>query len=159
MSVCFGEFVFDATARLLLRQGRPVHLSPRGFKLLEILVRNQPRPVPKLDLARELWPDTFVSDGNLPNVVLELRQALHDDGGSLVRTVYGFGYAFAGDAVEGDLAPAARTHGVFRLMLDGREIGLLEGENWIGRGLDCPVQVHCSLASRRHARILVAGGS
>lgn len=157
MPVSFGEFAFDAGARVLLRQGRPVHLSPRGFKLLEILVRNQPRPVPKTVLTSELWPDTFVSDGNLPNVVLELRQALHDESAELVRTVYGLGYAFAGDAVNAELPPATEKLGIFRLKLEGREVGLVEGENWIGRGLDCLVQVHCSLASRRHARIVVSG--
>jgi DNA-binding winged helix-turn-helix (wHTH) protein len=158
MFVRFGDFVFNPGLRSLVKQGKPVHLTPRGFKLLEILVHNRPRPVLKSELTRQLWPDTFVSDGNLPNVVLEVRRALHEaKGAELIRTIHGFGYAFVGDARDEE-ATAPAMPGMFRVLFEGREIGLWEGENWIGRSLDCVVQVHCPLASRRHARITVAEG-
>jgi hypothetical protein len=150
MFVRFGEFDLDTGARLPLRQGRSVPLSPRGFRLLEMLVSRRPLPVPKAELVEALWPDTFVSEGNLPNVVSEVRKAL-DEASELVRTVYGLGYAFTGELRAAPPSPAMLT-----VVLEGRVVGLLEGENWIGRGRDCLVQVHCPLASRQHARIVVA---
>jgi DNA-binding winged helix-turn-helix (wHTH) protein len=156
--VCFAEFVFDADSRVLLKRGQPVHLSPRGFRLLEILLRNRPRPVPKRQLMDDLWPGTVVSEGNLPNVVLELRHALQKDGGpELVRTVHRFGYAFSGDAQEREETPPEPV--VYRVVVEGREIRLASGENWIGRGADCRVQVYSPRASRRHARILIEAGT
>lgn len=156
MSACFADFAFDPGARTLLRHGRPIHLTPKAFKLLEVLVEKRPKPVPKSELVRLLWPNTFVSDGSLANVVLELRRALHDEEGTrLVSTVYSFGYAFIGEAWQGDKPPATKL-GMFRVLVEGREIGLVDGENWIGRSSDSCVQVYCSLASRRHARIVIA---
>lgn len=156
MAVCFGDFAFDPAARTLLRQGRLVHLTPKAFKLLEILVDKRPNPIERSDLMHQLWPSTHVSDGNLSNLVSELRRALDDEQGTeLVSTVHSFGYAFICEAREGDIAPATKL-GRFRVLVDGREIGLADGENWIGRSPRCRVQVYSPSASRRHARIVIA---
>ena len=36
MKVRFDPFVFDSATRELLREGRPVRLSPKSFDLLQI---------------------------------------------------------------------------------------------------------------------------
>jgi DNA-binding winged helix-turn-helix (wHTH) protein len=152
--VRFGEFTFDRDAKSLLKEGRLVHLTPRAFKLLTILLENRPRPVEKLELERQLWPDGRVADNNLPNVVLEVRRALNDERRlGLIRTLHGVGYAFLGEALNA--AAPATTVGTFRVWVGGSQIGLELGENWIGRALECRVQVDCSLVSRRHACIVV----
>jgi DNA-binding winged helix-turn-helix (wHTH) protein len=121
VAVCFGDFFFDPASGTLLRSGRPVHLRPRASRLLEILLENPPMTVPKAELVQRLWPDAHVSAGSLPNLVLELRHALHDERDcALVRTVHGSGYAFVGETWEAAASPAA-TPGKFRLFIEGRE--------------------------------------
>jgi len=97
MPVQFGEFLLDEARRQLLRRGDPVHLSPKAFHLLSILVAETPRAISKSDLQERLWPQTFVTEGNLTTTVGELRSALGDDAREprFVRTVHGFGYSFA----------------------------------------------------------------
>src|SRR5581483_6980592 len=97
MPVHFGDFTLDESRRQLLRGAEPIHLSPKAFQLLSILVQESPRAVSKSDLQERLWPDTFVTEGNLSSAVAELRSALGDDRREprFIRTLYGFGYSFA----------------------------------------------------------------
>src|SRR5262249_4697190 len=39
MRIRFEECVLDTATRELLRGGKPIHLSPKGFELIELLVR------------------------------------------------------------------------------------------------------------------------
>jgi DNA-binding winged helix-turn-helix (wHTH) protein len=74
-----------------------VHLTPKAFDLLTVLVAEAPRIVPKSELHRRLWPDAFVADTTLVGVVKELRRALIDDdrdGVPFVRTAHRVGYGF-----------------------------------------------------------------
>src|SRR6476469_6440377 len=99
MLVRFGEFALDLSRRELTRAGESLHLPPKAFQLLTILVEERPRAVAKADLQERLWPDTFVTEGNLATLVTELRSALGDDAREprFIRTVYGFGYSFEAD--------------------------------------------------------------
>lgn len=151
----FGDCLFDPESRQLFHRGAPVPLSPKAFALLEILVRNRPRAMAKSELQETLWPDTFVVEANLANLVAELREAMgekgHRDG--FLRTVHGFGYAFSGEAADsGARAAHAST---FSLVRDGRAFPLAAGENLIGRDTECAVFVDDSTVSRRHARVTV----
>ena len=49
---------------------------------------------------KRLWPETFVAEANLSNLVAEIREALGDRARAplFVRTAHGFGYAFCGEA-------------------------------------------------------------
>ena len=89
MRFSFEGCVFDTQARELVRAGKPVSISPKAFGLLEVLVQRRPGAVSKDELHKFLWPDTFVSDANLPNLVAELRSALGDTARSprIIRTV------------------------------------------------------------------------
>jgi hypothetical protein len=115
----------------------------------------------KSELQERLWPDTFVVEANLANLVAELRDGMgekgHRDG--FVRTVHGFGYAFSGEAVDepapGAAGPALAAVAFVR---DGRAILLGPGETVIGRGPDAAVLVDDTTVSRRHARVTVHGG-
>ena len=46
----FGSFEFDAARRQLSREGREVHLTPKAFDLLKVLLEAAPRVVPKGEL-------------------------------------------------------------------------------------------------------------
>ena len=78
VSYRFGRFVLDCDTRQLLRDGSEVHLSPKAFELLAILLANQPRAVSKTELQERLWPSTFVEETNLAGLVAEIRRALGD---------------------------------------------------------------------------------
>ena len=74
MPVRFEDCVFDPGTRQVLRAGKAGFTSPqKAFQLLEILIGRRPNAVSKEQLHELLWPDAFVSDANLPNLVAELR--------------------------------------------------------------------------------------
>jgi DNA-binding winged helix-turn-helix (wHTH) protein len=157
--VRFDNCLFDPESRRLFRDGVAVPLSPKAFGLLEILVRNRPRAMDKSELQEMLWPDTFVVEANLANLVAELREAMGAKGrrDGALRTVHGFGYAFSADAVEETEARRAGAS-AFALVRDGRAFPLAEGGNVIGRDPDCAVFVDDGTVSRRHARVTVREG-
>ena len=102
MRVSFAECVFDSDIRALLRSGEVVHLSPKAFRLLELLLENRPRVMSKDQIVAALWPDTFVTDGSLANLVAEVRAALADTASNprFLRTVHRVGYSFCGDVLD-----------------------------------------------------------
>lgn len=151
MPHAFGEFVFDAKARLLTRRGEAVHLTAKACELLQLLASKRPDAVAKKEIHQQLWPDTFVSDVSLTTLVFELRTALGESARSprFVRTVHGFGYAFQVSGGDGqDETPFCVVH-------EGHEIALKRGENLIGRSRDCVIRLESTRVSRHHARITV----
>jgi DNA-binding winged helix-turn-helix (wHTH) protein len=154
MRLRFGDCEFDPDTREVFRGGKPIHVSPKAFALLAALIERRPKAISKDELHKLLWPDTFVSDANLPNLVAELREALGDDAHEprIIRTVPRFGYAFRAET-SGEIASSA-TSG-FRLIWGDREIALRRGENVIGRDDAAALWIDDDLVSRRHARIVV----
>lgn len=157
MTARFGPFVVDSDGRQLTHDTNgAVHLTPKAFDLLVLLIGEAPRVVRKTELHERLWPGTFVSDATLVGLVKEIRRALDDRDASspFVRTAHGVGYAFAA-ALES--VAANRASPVSRWIVTGaRRIPLVEGENLIGRDPASAVWLDTSGVSRRHARILVA---
>lgn len=162
MRVLFGGCTLDTGSRELLREGLPVHLTGKAFRLLEVLVENRPNAVSKDELQDQVWPGVFVSEANLTSLVTELRSGIGDDARSprFIRTVYGFGYAFCGEVAEtgNSPAPSERAGGSrYRLLWGRKEIVLREGENILGRGTESVEWFDRDSVSRRHARIVIAG--
>jgi Tol biopolymer transport system component/DNA-binding winged helix-turn-helix (wHTH) protein len=75
----FGPFLLDPAERVLLREGRPVPLTPKSLDILLVLVRSEGRLLHKQDLIEAVWPDTFVEEGNLTFNISSLRKALGED--------------------------------------------------------------------------------
>jgi len=151
MTTEFGPFVVDHARRQLLRAGTEIHVTPKSFELLALLIRETPRVVPKSELHTYLWPNTFVSEATLVGMVKELRRALGDRDGKIIRTAHRVGYAFAGACSR---TPKAAV--VSRWVVAGsRRIPLAEGENLIGRDPAAAIHVDVPGVSRRHARIVV----
>jgi len=149
VQVRFGDFVFDSSSRELTRRGEPVHLAPKAFDLLQILIEERPRAVRKEQLRDRLWPDVVVDDANLKNLVGEVRAAF--GGEKVIRTIPRYGYAFA----AGGDTPAPAT----ARLIEGDHVHRLgPGENVIGRDDDCAVVLDFVGVSRRHARITVERG-
>ena len=78
MTVRVGAFVLDSDRRQVLRGDAVIHLTPKAFDLLALLVDEAPRVVRKAELHERLWPGTFVSEAALGALVKELRRALDD---------------------------------------------------------------------------------
>ncbi|HJZ71017.1 MAG TPA: winged helix-turn-helix domain-containing protein [Vicinamibacterales bacterium] len=92
----FGPFHLDAAEGVLLRDGAPVALPPKVFATLLALVRRHGHVVSRDALVREVWPDTFVEDGNLTQNISVLRKVLGADavGRPYLETVPKRGYRF-----------------------------------------------------------------
>lgn len=158
MRLTFGDCVFDSGTREILRGGKLASVSPKAFRLLEVLAERRPNAVSKEELHQLLWPNTFVSDANLPNLAAELRVALGDNAHKprIIRTVARFGYAFSARVVPERGREAAEPGGlVYRLVWGRREIALDAGDNLIGRDREAVVWIDDEAVSRRHARISI----
>jgi DNA-binding winged helix-turn-helix (wHTH) protein len=157
--VRFGGFELDSERRQLHRDGREIHLTPKAFDLLALLIAEAPRVVRKKELHERLWPDSYVADATLVGLVKELRRALddRDTTAPLIRTAHGVGYAFAG-TIEGFVVKPGPA--VSRWLVVGRRrFPLADGEHVIGRDPDVAIHVDSSGVSRRHACIVVSGSS
>ena len=159
--VCFGDFVLDPETRELCRGGDPIPLSPKAYQLLEILVANRPRALSKIALQERLWPDAFVVDKNLVNLIGEIRKALDDDPTHprYVRTVHRFGYAFreGPGATTRVSMTVSRKEIRFRLIWAEGRAGLSEGEHLLGRDPELELFLDAPGVSRRHALISIVG--
>src|SRR5690349_3149622 len=80
MSVSFGRFVLDESARALRLDGQERPLQPLVFDLLVYLVQHRERVVSKDELLTKLWSGAMVTDGSLQRAVSLLRSALREGG-------------------------------------------------------------------------------
>ncbi len=161
MRLRFGEVTFDPEARLLLRGPDAVHLAPKAFELLALLVKERPRALSRESLIDAIWPDVVVTEANLTSLVNDVRTAIGDDAKhpACVKTHHGFGYSFAADVVV-ERAPAAGRSGVRSWLVWGLNVlPLVEGENVLGRDSDADVWIGDPSVSRRHACIRLREGA
>jgi TolB-like protein len=92
----FEDFRVEVSKRLLFRQGQPVHLTPRVFDTLLVLIQRKGDVISKDDLMRAVWPDTAVEENNLNQNISTLRRVLGESRGEnrYIATVPGQGYRF-----------------------------------------------------------------
>lgn len=96
-NLTFGSLCLDTVKHELTREGassETVTLSGRESSLLEYLMRNAGRTLPRNAILSYVWgPDSEVEAGNLDNYIYFLRRrlkALH--GNAKIQTVHGVGY-------------------------------------------------------------------
>jgi DNA-binding winged helix-turn-helix (wHTH) protein len=158
----FGKCVFDSGTRELICGRAAVPLSPKALDLLELLLARAPRAVAKDEIQSSIWPETFVTEANLTNLISEIRAAVGDSARRprFIRTVHRFGYSFQGP-VEVDRFDhvASSDHApLYRIVLGNRKVPLVAGDNILGRHPDAEVRVDHSAVSRQHARISIRAG-
>src|SRR5262245_19216944 len=144
MRLRFGAFTFDPARRQLFREETEVHLAPKAFELLKVLIESHPQALSKAQLQQHLWPDTFVSEANLPLLLGEIRKALADDAKNprFIRTLQRFGYAFCGSVTEiSDQEGRAQQAVSCWLVWNRQRLDLVEGENVIGRDPQATVHI------------------
>jgi DNA-binding winged helix-turn-helix (wHTH) protein len=152
----FGDCVLDTDRRQLTRAERAVALTPKAFRLLEVLAARRPNAVSRAELREQVWPDMPAGGTTIARLLSEVRAAIDPPppAESFVRTIHRFGYAFADGAVE---EPAAAAPPGCAVQWGGRLVALRPGENVIGRAADAVVHIAIGEISRRHARIIVEG--
>ncbi len=150
MRVQFDRFTLDSGKRELDDGSQLVHLSPKAFRLLEVLIANAPRALTKQDLYEQIWPDTFVDETNLAGLVNEVRTALGDPARKprFIRTVHAYGYAFCGEI-------GASSEHAAAIDFRGRRIPLRRGLNTLGRDASADAQIDDPTVSRKHATITI----
>ncbi len=161
LHVAFRDFTFDSSTYALSRQAARVHLSPKAFDLLHLLLARRPAVVRRQAIEDALWPDTAVGVSSLSRLMAEVRAAIGETPSSqqLIRTVHRVGYAFVG-ATEPPPAPgaAASTGTEVQLLIGQQSVRLGEGAHVVGRGADSEVVLDQMGVSRRHARLVVGSG-
>ena len=95
-------FIFEAfrllpAQRMLLEDGKPLHLGSRALDILVALVESASDTIHKDQLIARTWPDTVVDEGTLRVHVAALRKALGDGRGGkrFIANIPGRGYSFA----------------------------------------------------------------
>jgi DNA-binding winged helix-turn-helix (wHTH) protein/Tol biopolymer transport system component len=107
----FGEFLLDAKEKVLLRDGKPLPITPKAFRLLLVLVENHGHLVEKDRLMKSVWADIFVEEGNLTFTIRLLRKSLGDTAQNprFIETVSRRGYRFIGEVVKTSEAEFVKT--------------------------------------------------
>ena len=97
----FGRFELDPASGRLFRDGKRLPLSDAQSAILLLLVSRAGEIVPREDLIRAAWGNTFVSENGLGQAIRRLRQLLGDgrDRTTYIETRNTLGYRFA-TAVE-----------------------------------------------------------
>jgi two-component system, OmpR family, response regulator len=89
-----GDLELDLVPRTVTRSGKRIELLPREFQVLEYLVRNEGRVVPRAMLLQRLWDIHFDTATNIIDVYVgRIRRKI--DGGQpyqLIQTVRGVGF-------------------------------------------------------------------
>lgn len=92
------DLVMDRDQHRVFRKGRPLHLGPIEYRLLEFLMLAPGRVFSRVQLLDSVWGDTNYIDERTVDVQIgRLRKCLSAGNGSdLIRTVRGAGYAIGG---------------------------------------------------------------
>src|SRR5579859_3378801 len=73
-----GPFQLDVDTRVLERDGKLVPLSPNAARLLLILAENTGQFVQGDDLMKRVWPDTFVGNASIYQLIRAIRVVLKE---------------------------------------------------------------------------------
>ncbi len=127
----FGPYRLDVRRRLVWKGETLLEVPPKAAELLVALVVEAGQVVPKDELLRRVWPDTFVEEANLSVNVSILRKALGDqpDGRPWIQTIARRGYRFVG-AVRAQSAPPRSL-----AVLPFRSLGSEEADDALGLGM------------------------
>ena len=91
-----GTIEFDTSSLAVAVDGRPVHLSRKCLRLLEMMMTEPNRVYSRAELEQELWGEEHPQSDSLRSHMHMLRRALTDTRGhSPIETVHGVGYRFA----------------------------------------------------------------
>jgi len=96
---CFEDLQINRVSHHVSRAGRPIELSPKEYALLEFLLRNSGRPVPRNAIIEEVWRMHGDAITNVVDVYVNYLRRKIDAGSDrpLIRTIRGVGYQIGGN--------------------------------------------------------------
>ena len=94
-TLTLGRFVMDTAKHQVTKDGIPIKLTPKEFKILLALARTPDTVLSKEQLVEEAWGAEFVGETQSITVFIQkLRNKLEDDPSDprIIETVWGIGY-------------------------------------------------------------------
>lgn len=103
-----GQWLVEPSLNTVSRKGTSIHLEPKVMEVLVCLARQPGEAVPKDQLLKTVWPETFVTDDVLIRSISELRRVFEDDAHEprIIQTIPKRGYRLIA-SVEAHTSPAA----------------------------------------------------
>lgn len=105
--LCFSGFALSPDDASLRRGAHEIEIRPKSFAVLQYLAEHPGRVVSKDELMRAVWRNAVVTDDSLVQCIRDIRLALNDPSGKLVRTLPRRGYLL--DSPVADRDPAAQA--------------------------------------------------
>ncbi|MFZ5927023.1 MAG: winged helix-turn-helix domain-containing protein [Acidobacteriota bacterium] len=98
----FGPFRLDAAAKVLFRDGQPLHLTRKAVETLIVLASRSPEVATKEEIMAAVWPDRVVDEANLAQNIAVIRKSLGASPGepAYIETFPGRGYRLLGPVAE-----------------------------------------------------------
>ena len=97
----FGPLSLDSRRHRLHIDATEVHLTPKGWSIIELLLRDPGRVVPRAEIERALWGDDLPETDALRSQIHLLRKALAEAGFEGLETVHGVGLRLVAAAHRG----------------------------------------------------------
>ena len=97
----FGPLRLDSRRHQLHINTTEVHLTPKGWSIIELLLRDPGRVVPRAEIERALWGDDLPETDALRSQIHLLRKALAEAGFDGLETVHGVGLRLVAGAARG----------------------------------------------------------
>ena len=92
-SITVGKLSLNTEVHTIVRESKPIKLTPTGFKILQILMSASPRMVSKNELEEKVWADDIPSSDALRTHVHSVRAQVDKPFAKpMVMTVSGVGY-------------------------------------------------------------------
>ncbi len=145
-----GEFLFEPEESRLVKDGAIVPAQPRVLEALEFFAERPNKLLTRDDLLDALWPDTFVNEEALTQLIRKLRRALDDNPKEpkYLATVPRRGYRFVADVKAAAPEPPRGPR--------------VEVPAWLDTGSEpsvAPPGGHNPVSDLEHLRSLVLGGA
>ena len=102
----FGNVAVDLATHEVMRDGRPVHLTPIEFRLLTSLIRGHGKVLTHKQLLRDTWGAPYTNRPHYLRVyMMQLRQKLENDLSQpeFLLTELQVGYRLSGMTIEGEI--------------------------------------------------------
>ena len=97
--ISVGDLMINSSLMTVTRGSRAIELTPKEFRLLELLAKSKGRPVSKQTISEQVWDINFDTGTNTIEVYINfLRNKIdkgHDE--KLIHTRPGFGYFLKGN--------------------------------------------------------------
>jgi two-component system copper resistance phosphate regulon response regulator CusR len=89
-----ADLILDLNKKIVYRSGKKIELTSKEFSLLEYLLRNQGRVIPRAELSKNVWNVDFDTGTNMVEVYVNyLRKKIDRDfDKKLIHTQFGMGY-------------------------------------------------------------------